>query len=164
VPDREVVQPSAAPISASEVATSASSGTPTPPASRPETAAAAAATQQPPTVVASPEHVPAAAAPKAEVVEPSPGPLVVEKHVSAWRYTGYAMIGVGLVAGGVAYAMHSSAQSAADQFNGKYQAGGLTAADTKLRDDAQSKGNLATESLIAGLALVTAGGALTIAF
>ncbi|HEY2020668.1 MAG TPA: hypothetical protein VGH68_05900, partial [Paraburkholderia sp.] len=125
----------------------------------------AVASQSPP-VVRAPQPVPAAAAPsqKPEFVDSSPGPLVIEKHTSAWRYTGYAMIGVGLVAGGVAFAMHGSAQSAADQFNGKYQAGALTAADTKLRDDSESKGKLATESLIAGIALVATGGALTIAF
>lgn len=126
---------------------------------------AAVATQSPP-VVLTPQAVPAAATPaqKPEFVDSSPEAVVVEKHASAWRYTGYAAIGIGLVAGGVAYAMHSSAQSAADQFNGKYQAGALTAADTKLRDDSESKGKLATEALIAGIGLVAAGGALTIAF
>jgi hypothetical protein len=128
-------------------------------------AAVAAATRAPP-VVLTPQPVPAAGAPpsKPEFVDSSPGPLVVEKHASAWRYTGYAMIGVGLVAGGVAYAMHSSAQSSADQFNSKYQANALTPADTKLRDESESKGRLATEALIAGIGLVAAGGALTIAF
>jgi hypothetical protein len=71
---------------------------------------------------------------------------------------------VGIIAGGAAFVLHGSAQSAADQFNGKYQAGTLTASDSRLRDEATSKGALATEALVAGALLVATGAVLTFAF
>jgi tetratricopeptide (TPR) repeat protein len=88
----------------------------------------------------------------------------METHSSALRYAGYASFGVGALAGGAAFALHNSAQSSADQFNSKYQAGTLAPADGKLRDDAQSKGKLATGALLAGAALLAAGAVLTFAF
>jgi len=157
------VQPPSATASASNVSAPEASGSTAPESgARVDRPAAVAAAPQSSSVVLTPQ--PAAAAQKPDFVDSSPGPITVEKHVSAWRYTGYAAIGLGLVAGGVAYAMHSSAQSSADRFNSKYQAGALTPADTALRDESQSKGKLATEALIAGIGLIAAGGALTIAF
>ena len=77
---------------------------------------------------------------------------------------GYATLGAGAVAEALAFVFHSSAQGAADQFNQKYQSGQLTGADAHLRDDAQSKGRLATAALVGGAALLVAGGVLSFAF
>jgi hypothetical protein len=73
-------------------------------------------------------------------------------------------LGLGVAAEGAAFVFHSSAQSAADQFNQKYAAGTLTAADAKLKSDAQSKGKLATAALAGGLALLAASAVLCFAF
>jgi hypothetical protein len=94
---------------------------------------------------------------------PAPSPKA-EPHSPALRYAGYAAFGVGALAGGAAFALHNSAQSSADQFNSKYQAGTLTSSDAKLRDDAQSKGKLATGAVVAGAALLVSGAVLTFAF
>lgn len=102
---------------------------------------------------------PKPAAPAAAVAAPPPD---APSHAARWA--GYGVLGAGAVAEGVALLMHGSAQSAADQFNQKYAAGTLTAADASLRDDAQSKGKLAAAALVAGAALLAAGAALVIAF
>lgn len=88
-----------------------------------------------------------------------PSPTLKPLHVA-----GYVAIGAGVLAEGLAFVFHSSAQSAADQFNQKYQSGQLTPADAHLRDDAQSKGKLATAALIGGALLLAAGGVLSFAF
>jgi tetratricopeptide (TPR) repeat protein len=80
------------------------------------------------------------------------------------RIAGYVVLGLGVVAEGAAFMLHSSAQSAADQFNQKYAAGTLTAADAKLKSDAQSKGKLATAALAGGLALLATSAVLCFAF
>jgi tetratricopeptide (TPR) repeat protein len=114
----------------------------------------------PPTVTVKPATPPPP--PKPAFVATTPAPKIEQSH--ALRYTGYVALGLGAVAEGAAFAFHSSAQSSADQFNGKYQAGTLTPADSKLRDDAQSKGKLATTAVVAGAALLVAGAVLTFAF
>jgi tetratricopeptide (TPR) repeat protein len=101
-------------------------------------------------------------APPAAVAQ-SPAP-VVAKSTPATRYAGFAALGVGALAEGAAFMFHSASQSAADQFNGKYQAGTLTAADSQLRDDAQSKGKLAAVALLSGAALIATGAVLVFAF
>jgi tetratricopeptide (TPR) repeat protein len=120
----------------------------------------AAATPPPPPVTLKPTTPPPP--PKPAFTTATPTPKVEELH--ALRYTGYVAVGLGAVAEGAAFAFHSSAQSSADQFNGKYQAGTLTPADSKLRDDAQSKGKLATGAVVAGAALLVAGAVLIFAF
>ena len=90
---------------------------------------------------------------------PAPASPVKPLHVA-----GYAALGAGAVAEGLAFVFHSSAQSAANEFNQKYQSGQLTGADAHLRDDAQSKGKLATAALIGGAALLAAGAVLSFAF
>jgi tetratricopeptide (TPR) repeat protein len=99
---------------------------------------------------------------KPAFVTPPPAARAEPSH--ALRYTGYVALGVGAAAEGLAFVFHNSAQSSADQFNNKYQAGTLTAADSKLKDDAQSKGKLATGAVIAGVALLVTGAVLTFAF
>jgi tetratricopeptide (TPR) repeat protein len=89
-------------------------------------------------------------------------PSEAPAHVARWA--GYGALGAGAVAEVLALAMHGSAQSTADQFNQKYSAGTLTAADASLRDDAQSKGKLATAALVGGAALLVTGAVLAIAF
>jgi tetratricopeptide (TPR) repeat protein len=125
--------------------------------------------QPPAQVVAAPEPVRIARPPsepqKPAFVAPTPGPPAVPPPKGhGLRYAGYVALGAGAIAGGVAFVLHGSAQSAADQFNGKYQAGTLTAADSRLRDEASSKGKLATEALIAGAVLIAGGAVLTFAF
>ena len=80
------------------------------------------------------------------------------------QFAGYAALGAGALAEGVAVAFHSSAQSSADQFNGKYASGQLTTADAQLRSAAQSKGKLATAALIGGALLLVTGAVLSFAF
>jgi tetratricopeptide (TPR) repeat protein len=94
-------------------------------------------------------------------VAPAPVP---KPRTPVVRYAGYAALGAGVLAEGAALLLHNSAQSSADQFNGKYQAGTLTPADGRLRDDAQSKGKLATGALVAGVALLATGAVLTFVF
>jgi tetratricopeptide (TPR) repeat protein len=89
--------------------------------------------------------------------QPSSGPKPL--HIA-----GYATIGAGVVAGGLALLIHGSAQSSADQFNQKYQGGQLTSADAQLRDDAQSKGKTATACAIGAAVLVATGAVLSFAF
>jgi tetratricopeptide (TPR) repeat protein len=102
---------------------------------------------------------------KPAFVAPTPtAPAAPPPRGHGLRYAGYAALGAGAIAGGVALVLHGSAQSAADQFNGKYQAGTLTAADSRLRDEATSKGKLATEALIAGAVLIAGGAVLSFAF
>jgi tetratricopeptide (TPR) repeat protein len=119
-------------------------------------------------VPAPPVQIAAAQPPPQErpaFVAPAPVPPPRTEVASpALRYAGYAAFGVGALAGGAAFALHSVAQSSADQFNGKYQAGTLTPADSKLRDEAQSKGKLATGAVVAGAALLVAGAVLVFAF
>jgi tetratricopeptide (TPR) repeat protein len=67
-------------------------------------------------------------------------------------------------AGGLAFLFHSNAQSAADQFNQKYSSGTLTAADAQLKSTAQSKGTLATLSLVGAGVLLATGSVLFFAF
>ena len=102
------------------------------------------------------------------VVAPEPSPLFSEKAQpparSSLRYAGYGALAAGAVAEGLAFVFHSSAQSSADQFNQKYQSGQLTAADGTLRDDASSKGKLATFALFGGAVLIATGAALCFAF
>jgi len=90
---------------------------------------------------------------------PPPGSGMKPAHIA-----GYAAIGLGAVAGGLALVFHGSAQSSADQFNQKYQSGQLTAADAQLRDDAQSKGKTATACAIGAAVLVVTGAVLSFAF
>jgi tetratricopeptide (TPR) repeat protein len=122
---------------------------------------ATAAPEPPPVRIASPPPEPQQPA----FVAPAPaGPTAPPPKGHALRYAGYAAFGAGVIAGGAAFVLHGSAQSAADQFNGKYQAGTLTAADARLRDEAASKGKLATEALVAGAVLIATGAVLTFAF
>lgn len=90
---------------------------------------------------------------------PQEGGGVRPAHVA-----GYVALGLGVAAEGAAFLFHSSAQTAADQFNQKYQSGQLTAADAQLKNDAQSKGTLATAALIGGAALIVTGAVLSFAF
>ncbi|HUJ29147.1 MAG TPA: tetratricopeptide repeat protein [Myxococcales bacterium] len=101
-------------------------------------------------------------APHQPVPQPAVAPPPPEPHAARWA--GYAALGAGAVAEGVALLMHGSAQSAADTFNQKYAAGTLTTADASLRDDAQSRGKLATAALAGGAVLLVTGAVLVIAF
>ena len=121
--------------------------------------AAATPTTPPPAITTKPTTPPPQ---KPAFVTNTPTPKIEESH--ALRYTGYVALGLGVVAEGAAFAFHNSAQSSADQFNNKYQAGTLTPADSKLRDDAQSKGKLATTAVVAGAALLVTGAILSFAF
>ena len=114
-----------------------------------------AAAQNQDQLIPAPPRPPAPAAAVSEPAPAGPHPL---------RWAGYGALGAGAAAEVLALLMHGSAQSAADQFNQKYAAGTLTAADAHLRDDAQSKGKLATAALIGGVALLAAGAVLTVAF
>jgi tetratricopeptide (TPR) repeat protein len=80
------------------------------------------------------------------------------------RIAGYAALGAGAAAEGLALLWHGAAASAADEFNRKYAAQTLTAADARLKSDAESKGRLATAALIGGAVLLAAGAALSFAF
>ncbi len=104
-------------------------------------------------------------APPPVVAEPTPlFATATEKRGSSLKYAGYGAIAAGAVAETLAFVFHGSAQTAADQFNQKYQSGQLTAADSSLRDDAQSKGKLATFALIGGAVLIATGATLAFAF
>ena len=103
-------------------------------------------------------------APHAEPSKETVAPVAQKKDKAQVRIAGYAALGAGVLAEGAAFAFHSSAQSSADQFNRKYAAGQLTAADGRLKSDAQSKGKLATAALIGGALLLVAGAVLSFAF
>ena len=103
-------------------------------------------------------------APKPPVPAAAVQPPPAEPPSHALRWGGYGALGAGAAVEVLAFVMHGSAQSAADQFNQKYSAGTLTAADTQLRNDAQSKGKLATMALVGGAVLLAAGAVLAIAF
>jgi tetratricopeptide (TPR) repeat protein len=105
---------------------------------------------------------PTAASAPAAAVSPK-APAAIESSHPA-RIAGYVVLGLGVAAEGAAFVFHSSAQSAADQFNQKYSAGTLTPADSKLKSDAQSKGTLATVALAGGAALLITGAVLCFAF
>src|SRR4051812_43458570 len=110
-----------------------------------------------------PEHtMPAAALPATEA------PLFPQQPSSSGskslHIAGYAAMGAGVVAGGMALLFHSSAQSSADEFNQKYQSGQLTSGDAHLRDDAESKGKTATACAIGAAVLVATGAVLSFAF
>jgi tetratricopeptide (TPR) repeat protein len=111
-----------------------------------------------------PEAAPPAAVGKEPVPKAAAATEPATKSTPATRYVGYAALGLGVVAEGAAFALHSSAQSSADQFNGKYQSGTLTAADSKLSDEAQSKGKQATIAAVSGVVLLVAGAVLVFAF
>lgn len=96
--------------------------------------------------------------------DPAPPPQAAPPPSHELRVAGYVALGAGALGEGLALLMHSSAQSAADQFNQKYSAGQLTAADGKLKSDAQSKGRIATAALIGGAALLLTGAVLCFAF
>src|SRR5262249_38830852 len=91
--------------------------------------------------------------------QPPAGSAMKPLHIA-----GYATMGAGVVAGGLALLFHGSAQSTADQFNQKYQSGQPPAADAQLRDDAQSKGKTATACAIGAAVLVATGAVLSFAF
>ena len=103
---------------------------------------------------------------------PQEPPLLVQQQppaqqgggMKATRIAGYAALGAGVVAGGLAFVFHGSAQSSADQFNQKYASGSLTPADAQLRDDANSKGKTATLCAVGAAALVVTGAVLAFAF
>lgn len=118
-------------------------------------------------VAGQPKAVPAVAlkAPAGALAstQPAPGPAA-EKSSGALRYVGFAALGVGALAEGMAFVFHSSAQSAADQLNQKYAAGTLEPSDAHLKSDVESKGQLATLSAIGGAVLLVTGGALSFVF
>jgi tetratricopeptide (TPR) repeat protein len=103
---------------------------------------------------------PAAAVPSRIAAVPTAAPP--ETH--GWRYAGYVAVGGGIALEAAALLLHGSAQSAADQYNSKYRSGALTAADVRLRADAQSKGNLATGALVGGAVLIVTGTVFSFAF
>ena len=113
--------------------------------------AAAAAALQP----GSPAPLAVTAAPEAASPRPaSRGP----------RIAGYVALGAGVLAEGAAFAFHSGAQTAADQFNRKYADHTLASGDAQLKSDAQSKGKLATVAAVGGGLLLITGAVLTFAF
>ncbi|MGZ6143107.1 MAG: tetratricopeptide repeat protein [Myxococcales bacterium] len=116
--------------------------------------AARSAAAPPEAILPSPHPAPAGAPPSAP-----PG------HDARWlRIAAGSAAGLGLLAEGGALALHGSAQSAANEFNGKYQAGQLTAADAALKSTAESRGRLAAVALIGGAALLATGAVLWFAF
>ncbi|MBS2021387.1 MAG: hypothetical protein JST92_03185 [Deltaproteobacteria bacterium] len=108
-------------------------------------------------------------APRSEEEDSAPPEAVSAKAApgvksKGTRIAGYTLLGAGVVAGAMAFVFHSGAQSSADEFNSKYQSGTLKPSDASLRDDANSKGTLATVSVIgAGVCLVS-GALLTFVF
>ena len=100
-----------------------------------------------------PSAVPVAA------LQPAPRAPLNKVHVA-----GYAALGAGVVAGGLAFLFHSGAQSAADQLNQKYASGTLTPADSQLKSDVASKGKLATLSAVGAGVLLATGALLVLAF
>lgn len=77
---------------------------------------------------------------------------------------GVSALGVGAVAGALAFVFHSSAQAASDSLDQKYANHTLSPADTSLKDSVKSKGALATVSLIGCAVLLVAGASLTFVF
>jgi hypothetical protein len=98
-----------------------------------------------------------------EAVLPRTG-IVPAPPRHAMRVPGYVVLGTGLAAEGLAFAFHSGAQSAADRFNRKYSDRTLTASDSQLKSDAQSKGTLATVAAVGGALLIVAGAVFVFAF
>jgi tetratricopeptide (TPR) repeat protein len=111
-----------------------------------------------PAAAKNPEHV--IAAPRA-VVEPAPAPTAPPHSM---RIPAYVALGAGVGVEGLAFLLHGSAQSAADQFNSKYAAGQLTAQDASLKSTAESRGKLATVALAGGALLLVTGAVLFFAF
>ena len=115
---------------------------------------------------------PAAARNSEDVLAPAKPPVPVQVVVPAppvrrpapLRIAGYAALGAGVVAEGVALLMHNSAQSSADRFNQKHAAGTLTAADAQLKADAESKGKVATVAALGGLLLLASGAYFSFVF
>lgn len=122
-----------------------------PPAPPPPVRVAVAAAAQPRATAAPPAAVAASTPPPAR---PSQAP----------RVASYVALGAGVLAEGAAFAFHSGAQSAADQFNRKYADRTLTADDARLKSDAQSKGKLATAAAVGGGVLLLTGAVLFFAF
>jgi len=106
------------------------------------------------------ESPPRAAVPPQAVAAPPPGPA----RRGPPRFVGWAALGAGAAAEGLALIFRSSAQSAADEVAKKYAAGTLQPSDAKLRSDADSKGRAATIAALGGAALIVAGAVLTFAF
>jgi tetratricopeptide (TPR) repeat protein len=107
------------------------------------------------------EHILGAAQPHAGT-QPAPQPAVA--GTSTVRIAGFVALGAGAVGEGLAFVLHGSAQSAADQFNQKYAAGQLTAQDAQLKSTAQSRGKLATAAVVGGALLLVTGAVLCFAF
>ena len=102
---------------------------------------------------AKPPVPPQVVAPAAPLARPSP-----------LRIAGYAALGAGVVAEGVALLIHNAAQSSADRFNQKHAAGTLTAADAQLKSDAESKGKMATMAALGGVLLLASGAFFSFVF
>ncbi len=103
-----------------------------------------------------PANSAAPAAPAAALAAAHPGRAV---HIA-----GYSSMGAGVVAGGLAFLFHTSAQSSADEFNRKYASGTLTAADAHLKSEVSSKGKLATVAAVGAGVLIATGAVLSFAF
>lgn len=85
-------------------------------------------------------------------------------QTSPLRIAGYAALGAGVVAEGIALLLHGAAQSSADQFNQKHAAGTLTVADGQLKSDAESKGRMATVAAVGGMVLLASGALFSFVF
>ena len=116
--------------------------------------AARTAAAPPAAILPAPRPEPAAAAPPPPQARPA----------AALRVAGFAALGLGALAEGGALLLHASAQSAADDFNARYAAGQLSAADAALASTARSRGGLATAAVIGGAVLIAAGAALCVTF
>jgi tetratricopeptide (TPR) repeat protein len=118
------------------------------------------------TVAATTTPVPSAAAtaPKAPAVSAAATQTAQAAPLNKLHVAAYVVAGTGLAVGGLAFLFHSSAQTAADQFNQRYSSGTLTAADAQLKSTAQSKGSLATLSLVGAGVLLATGSVLFFAF
>jgi len=104
------------------------------------------------------------AAPPIAVVAP---PIADAKSDTFWTapHIGGVIAGGGAVAlGAVALISHASAVSSANQLNQEYQAGTLTAQDSSVKSDVDSKGKLATIGAVGGAALLVTGALLVFAF
>ncbi len=117
-----------------------------------------------PAAARNPEDVLPAAKPPVPVQAIAPAPPPPPPRGASLRIAGYAAIGAGVLAEGVALVMHNGAQSSADRFNQKYASGTLTGADAQLKSDAESKGQVATIAAVGGLLLLASGAFFSFVF
>ncbi len=124
---------------------------------------AEAAPAPPPAAASAPTSAPTASRSAVPAAALAPAPRE-PSSMKGTTIAGFGAAGAGVLLGAGAFVFHSSAQSSADELNGKYAAGTLKPSDAHLKSDIASKGKLATLAAVGSAALLVAGAVLVFAF